>query len=51
MISVEEKMRMIQQVLPNKNNNNNMSKKLGKTGSEIRVLGKSNQKIKKRMGV
>lgn len=49
MSSVEEKMMMVQQLPMQRNNNNKMVKKLGFTGGEIKRMGKSNQKIKKRL--
>lgn len=49
MSSVEEKMMMVQQLPMQRNNNNKMAKKLGFTGAEIKRMGKSNQKIKRRL--
>ena len=49
MVSVEEKMMMTQQ-LPMKKNETKMYKKSGQTGGEIRRMGISNQKIRRRMG-
>lgn len=52
--SVEEKMMMnnsmTSEVAPMRNNNNKVSKILGKSGGEIRRFGVSNQKIRRRMG-
>ena len=48
--SVEEKMMMTQYIPIKKNNDNKMVKKMGFNGSEIRRMGISNQKIKRRMG-
>lgn len=48
MDTVEEKMMMMQQ-MPMKKNNTKMYKKLGQTGGEIKRLGISNQKIKRRI--
>lgn len=48
--SVEEKMMMTQYTPAKKNNDNKMVKKMGFNGSEIRRMGISNQKIKRRMG-
>ncbi len=50
MNSVQEKMAMMT-VNPNpiKKNDNGVKKQLGKTNSEIRYLGKSNQKIRRKM--
>lgn len=48
-LSVEEKMMMSQPAPMQKNNNNKMVKKLGFTGGEIKRMGKSNQKIKRRL--
>lgn len=47
--SVEEKMQMTQQ-LPAKKNENQMNKRLGVSGAEIKYLGRSNQKIRRRLG-
>lgn len=48
--SVEEKMMMTQPASMQKNDSNKMVRKLGMTGGEIKRLGRSNQKIKRRMG-
>ena len=47
--SVEEKMNMIQ-LSSYKKNDTKMNKRLGGTGTEIKYLGKSNQKIRRRLG-
>lgn len=47
--SVEEKILMTQQ-LPPKKNENKMNKRLGVSGAEIKYLGRSNQKIRRRLG-
>jgi hypothetical protein len=49
MNSVEEKMSMMN-IMPSKKNDTKMSKKLGGSGAEIKYLGKSNQKIRRRLG-
>jgi hypothetical protein len=46
--SVEEKMKMMN-ITPPKKNDNKMIKNFGVSGSEIRYLGKSNQKIRRRL--
>ena len=48
--SVEEKMMMTETTPMRKNDNNKMVRKMGMTGGEIKRLGITNQKIKKRMG-
>jgi hypothetical protein len=48
--SVQDKMTMINIIPASKKNNTKMSKSLGRSGSEIRYLGKSNQKIRRRLG-
>ena len=48
--SVEEKMMMIEPAPMRKNDNNKIVRKMGMTGGEIKRLGISNQKIKRRMG-
>jgi hypothetical protein len=49
MNSVEEKMSMMN-IMPSKKNDTKMSKKLGGSGAEIKYLGRSNQKIRRRLG-
>ena len=49
MNSVEEKMSMMN-IAPSKKNNTKMNKRLGVSNSEIKYLGRSNQKIKRRLG-
>lgn len=51
MNSVQEKMMMSEAPPMNKKNDSRMAKRLGVNNGEIRRLGVSNQKIKKRMGV
>ena len=51
MYSVEEKMIQMTQSAPNKKNESKMNKKLGFNNGEIKRMGVSNQKIKRRMGV
>lgn len=46
--SVEEKMRMIN-IAPSKKNDTKMNKRLGISGGEIKYLGRSNQKIRRRL--
>lgn len=46
--SVEEKMSMMN-INPSKKNDIKMSKRLGVLNGEIRYLGKSNQKIRRRL--
>lgn len=48
--SVEEKMMMTEPTSMRKNDNNKIVRKMGMTGGEIKRFGKSNQKIKRRMG-
>lgn len=48
--SVEEKMMMTEPAPMRKNDSNKIVRKMGMTGSEIKRLGRSNQKIKRRMG-
>ena len=48
MNSVEEKMSMMT-ILPPKKNDTPMAKRLGISNSEIRYLGRSNQKIRRRL--
>lgn len=48
--SVEEKMMMTEPAPMRKNDNNKVVRKLGMTGGEIKRMGKSNQKIKRKMG-
>jgi len=48
MNSVQEKMAMMS-VNPVKKNDNSLKKQLGISNSEIRYLGRSNQKIRRRM--
>ena len=47
--SVEEKMTMTN-IMPSKKNDTKMTKILGRSGSEIKYLGKSNQKIRRKLG-
>jgi phosphoribosylaminoimidazole carboxylase (NCAIR synthetase) len=47
--SVEEKMTMTN-IMPSKKNDTKMNKTLGRSGSEIKYLGKSNQKIRRKLG-
>lgn len=49
MNSVEEKMSMMN-IVPSKKNNSKMNKRLGGSNSEIRYLGRSNQKIRRKLG-
>ena len=49
MNSVEEKMSMMN-ITPSKKNDTKMNKKLGGSGAEIKYLGRSNQKIRRRLG-
>jgi hypothetical protein len=49
MNSVEEKMSMMN-ITPSKKNDTKMNKRLGGTNSEIKYLGKSNQKIRRKLG-
>lgn len=49
MNSVEEKMSMMN-IVPSKKNNTKMYKRLGGSNSEIRYLGRSNQKIRRKLG-
>lgn len=49
MNSVEEKMSMMN-IAPFKKNDTKMNKRLGGSNSEIKYLGRSNQKIKRRLG-
>jgi hypothetical protein len=46
--SVEEKMSMMN-IMPPKKNDTKMNKRLGGSGAEIKYLGKSNQKIRRRL--
>jgi hypothetical protein len=48
MNSVEEKMSMMA-ILPKKKNDTKMSKRLGASNSEVKYLGKTNQKIRRRL--
>ncbi len=48
MNSVEEKMSMMN-IMPSKKNDTKMNKRLGISGSEIKFLGRSNQKIKRKL--
>jgi len=50
MNSVEEKMNMMSLALPRKKNDTKMSKRLGGSNAELKYLGKSNQKIRRRLG-
>jgi hypothetical protein len=50
MNSVEEKMNMMSMAIPRKKNETSMSKRLGGSNAEIKYLGKSNQKIRRRLG-
>jgi hypothetical protein len=49
MNSVEEKMSMMN-IMPSKKNDTKMNKRLGVSGAEIKYLGKSNQKIRRKLG-
>jgi hypothetical protein len=49
MNSVEEKMSMMN-IIPSKKNDTKMNKRLGRSGSEIKYLGRSNQKIRRKLG-
>lgn len=51
MYSVEDKMTQITELAPIKKNETKMNKKLGFNNGEIKRMGVSNQKIKRRMGV
>ena len=48
MNSVEEKMSMMN-IMPSKKNDTKMNKRLGGSNSEIRYLGRSNQKIRRKL--
>jgi len=48
--SVQEKMTMMNIKPASKKNDTKMNKRLGGSGSEIKYLGKSNQKIRRRLG-
>lgn len=48
MNSVEEKMSMMN-IAPSKKNDTNMNKRLGVSGAEIKYLGRSNQKIRRKL--
>lgn len=48
MNSVEEKMSMMN-ITPSKKNDTKMNKRLGVSNSEIRYLGRSNQKIRRKL--
>jgi hypothetical protein len=48
MNSVEEKMRMMT-MAPPKKNDTKMNKRLGGSNSEIKYLGRSNQKIRRKL--
>ena len=48
MSSVEEKMSMMA-ILPKKKNDTKMSKRLGASNSEVKYLGRTNQKIRRRL--
>lgn len=49
MNSVQEKMSMMN-ITPPKKNDTKMNKKLGGSSAEIKYLGRSNQKIRRRLG-
>lgn len=49
MNSVQEKMSMMN-IIPPKKNNTKMNKKLGGSNAEIKYLGRSNQKIRRKLG-
>jgi hypothetical protein len=49
MNSVQEKM-SVMNTAPRKKNDNQMNKRLGRVGGEIRYLGRSNQKIRRKLG-
>jgi hypothetical protein len=49
MNSVQEKMSMIN-IMPSKKNDTKMNKRLGVSGAEIKYLGRSNQKIRRKLG-
>ena len=51
MSSVEDKMMLMNEQAPIKKNDSRMNKKMGINNGELRRLGVSNQKIKRRMGV
>lgn len=48
MNSVEEKMSMMN-IKPSKKNDTKMNKRLGVSGAEIKYLGRSNQKIRRKL--
>ncbi len=48
MNSVEEKMSMMN-IMPARKNETKMNKRLGGSGAEIKFLGKSNQKIRRKL--
>lgn len=50
MNSVQDKIMMTEPAPMRKNDNNKVVRKLGMTGGEIKRLGITNQKIKRRMG-
>jgi len=49
MNSVQEKMSMMN-IMPSKKNDTKMNKRLGISGAEIKYLGRSNQKIRRKLG-
>jgi len=49
MNSVQEKMSMTN-IMPSKKNDTKMNKRLGGSGAEIKYLGRSNQKIRRKLG-
>lgn len=49
MNSVQEKMSMMN-ITPPKKNDTKMNKRLGGSNAEIKYLGRSNQKIRRRLG-
>jgi len=49
MNSVQEKMSMIN-IMPSKKNDTKMNKRLGGSKAEIKYLGRSNQKIRRKLG-
>ena len=49
MNSVFDKMTLVEQSVPSKKSNLLSSKQLGKNNYEARLLGRSNQKIKRRL--
>lgn len=49
MNSVQDKMMMSMQSMPRKKTDLKMTKSMGSNNAEVKVMGKSNQKIRRRM--